>query len=115
MASAFVAWLGAFAFTQAVEVPIYTRLVRGGWVRAAGASALTHPIVWFVFPVLAELMSLDWLTMVIVAELFAWWAEAAYFRRTARISWRRALIATFVANASSVVLGLLSRAWFGWP
>lgn len=115
MFSAFVAWLGAFAFTQAVEVPIYTRLLRCSWMRAAGASTLTHPIVWFVFPVLAEISSLDWLTMVITAELFAWWAEAAYFRKVARTGWRRALLTSFLANASSVTLGLLSRACFGWP
>ncbi|AKV02117.1 hypothetical protein AKJ09_08780 [Labilithrix luteola] len=115
MGSALVGWLGAFAFTQAVEVPIYARALRCGWARAAGASALTHPIVWFVFPAVAELLSLEWLTMVIIAELFAWWAEAAYFRKVARVPWPRALAVSLAANGASVLLGLLSRACFDWP
>lgn len=55
------AWLWAFLFTQAVEVPIYIaalrRAARRGAgapaagriaVAAAGASAITHPILWFL-------------------------------------------------------------------
>src|SRR5262249_35014609 len=55
-------WIYAFLFTQAVEVPIYVFALRGGpetppqralakrVLIAFGASALTHPIVWFVIP-----------------------------------------------------------------
>lgn len=49
------AWFWAFVFTQAVEVPIYVavlglrrRVPRGRLLALAfGASALTHPILWF--------------------------------------------------------------------
>src|SRR5262249_7561235 len=82
----FAAWLSAFAFTQAVEVPIYifglgidgaedATVAR----RAAigfGASALTHPIVWFVIPGLLPWAS--YWSMVAVAETFAVLVEALY-------------------------------------
>ena len=57
----FHAWLSAFAFTQALEVPIYVvglgRDRAGGppgWPARVGlaflASAVTHPCVWYVIP-----------------------------------------------------------------
>jgi hypothetical protein len=49
----------------------------------------------------------------LTAELFAWLAEGAYFRLIWKKprAWRWAL----VANAASLVLGLLSRRLFGGP
>jgi hypothetical protein len=119
-----LAWLGAFAFTQAVEIPIWVhalrkyRIVARGqepWsvgVAAAiafGATAVTHPIVWFVFPRYA---STTYWVMVLEAETFAVLAEAAYaafFNLRWPIAWALA------ANAASAGLGLLSRTLFGWP
>ena len=46
----FLRWLFAFAITQAVECPIYTRVFRVRLPVAFAASALTHPVVCFVFP-----------------------------------------------------------------
>ena len=43
-------WAFAFLFTQVVEIPIYMRGLRVGPVKAFGASAITHPVVWFVIP-----------------------------------------------------------------
>jgi hypothetical protein len=105
------AWLTAFLFTQLVEIPIYWRSLRCSLLAAFGASAITHPIVWFVFfhPALPG----DYITRVIAAELFAWLAEAAYFRFVFHKRW--ALVWSAVANASSFGLGLLSRALFGVP
>jgi hypothetical protein len=102
-----LAWLLAFAFTQAVEIPIYRRAGAPLWV-AFGASALTHPVVWFVFP----RAGLPWLWMVLWAELFAWLAEAAWLR------WhgvRRPLWWSLLANGASLSLGLLSRHFLGGP
>ena len=50
-------WLTAFAWTLAIELPIYTYLV-GGYFRrwwgvvvvAIGINLVTHPMLWFVFP-----------------------------------------------------------------
>jgi hypothetical protein len=104
------AWLAAFLFTQIIEIPIYMRGLGCSPGRAFGASLLTHPVVWFVFSHPA--IPAPYLARVAAAELFAWLAEAAYFRRWGA---RRALFWSLVANAASATLGLTSRALFGQP
>lgn len=115
-----IGWLSAFALTQAVELPIYVRALREGErptidrlpiaiAIAFGASALTHPIVWFVMP---KLIPDNWLTMVIVAELFAITAEAAWLRA---FELPRALAWAGFANAASVLVGIVLRQLIGWP
>jgi hypothetical protein len=116
------AWLGAFALTQIVEVPIYLRalLARDDPDRpfdrllpallvGFGASAITHPIVWFVMP---QLIPNDYVLMVAVAETFAVLAEAAWLRA---FGLRRALLWALFCNAASVLVGLTLRHTFGWP
>lgn len=110
------AWLGAFALTQIVETPIYARALSARCPRwtvrvalAFGASALTHPAVFFVFP---RLFPGDYWTGVAAAELFAVSAEALYLRR---LGVDRAIGWSLLANAASVTLGLVSRAVFQWP
>jgi hypothetical protein len=121
-------WLVAFAFTQVVEVPIYLRATRRRPLVSFGASAITHPIVWFVIPnVWRELylacVRLDphfviasplarYACMVALAETFAIGVEAAYLHTFAV---RKPLVWALVANGASVTLGLASRALFGWP
>jgi hypothetical protein len=121
MSELLLPWLSAFVLTQAVEMPIYVRALREdpatierlpiAIALAFGASALTHPVVWFVIPELVAGPD-DWLTMVIVAELFAILAEAAWLRA---FGLRRALAWAAFANAASVLVGLGSRALFDWP
>lgn len=118
------AWLSAFAFTQVVEVPIYVAALRidgksaerawlrPAWARAGvafGASALTHPVVWFVIP---SLVTSGYWTMVLWAEVFAVVAEAVYFRL---FRLERAFAWSLLANAASAGLGFASRALFEWP
>lgn len=82
---------------------------------AFGASALTHPFVWFVFPSLTEALlatlarvglSLDstarTLVYGVLAEGFAVLAEAGYLRT---FGVRRALAWSLAANTSSVLIG----------
>jgi hypothetical protein len=122
-----LAWLIAFAFTQAVEMPIYVRGARATWAEAFGASALTHPMVWFVIPGWVDAAYLAWLAphpslqlaasgrwwlMLVVAETFAVLAEAGYLAYLRR---PRPLVWSLVANASSATLGLLCRRIFGYP
>jgi hypothetical protein len=71
-------------------------------------SALTHPLVWFVFPRLP----LSYVPMVVCAEVFAVGAEAALLHAL-RVP--RALAWSLVANAASLGAGLLLRALVGWP
>jgi hypothetical protein len=113
------AWLAAFIFTELVEVPIYWLGVPCSLLVAFGASAITHPIVWFGF--FTPLWRATYLTKAICAELFAWLAESIYLRfaargpKGARITLPRALGWSLIANTSSLGLGILSRHLFGVP
>lgn len=106
-------WLRAFALTQLVEAPIYRFGLKVRWTHALAASAVTHPVVWFFFPWLAERLDLGWGTMAVLAELFAWSVEAAYLALAAGARWPRAAVASLVANGASVAVGLALRAAWG--
>jgi hypothetical protein len=106
----FYAWAIAFLFTQMVEVPIYSVGLRVGLLPAFGASAITHPILWFViFPHL----HLSYIWLIVIGESFAFLVEAAYFAIVFRR--RRALLWSALANAASFSTGMLSRWLFGMP
>jgi hypothetical protein len=112
-------WLVAFAFTQVVEVPLWVfvlgrqaspkRSLATRALIAFGASALTHPIVWFVFP---RIVPFGYVVMVALAETFAVVAEAFYTRA---FGLRRALICSLLINGASAGLGFACRSAFGWP
>ena len=104
------AWLVAFAFTQLIEVPLYRRVLDCSIARAFGATALTHPVIWFL---LFPFVQAGYVEKVAAAELFAVVAEALYFAPS--VGLRRAAWASFLANAVSFCLGLLSRAVLGAP
>ena len=103
-------WLLAFALTQLVEVPLYLRAGASGRT-AFLASTLTHPVVWFGFPLLRRL-GLGYWGMVGVAEVFAVAAEALWLRAHGV---RRALAWSLAANVASFLTGLLLRSLFGVP
>jgi len=104
------AWAFAFLFTQMVEVPIYAVALRVRLLAAFGASAITHPVLWFVlFPHL----HLPYVWLIVIGESFALVVEAAYFAFLLRR--RRALLWSLVANAASFGTGMVSRWLFGMP
>jgi hypothetical protein len=103
----FELWLRAFLFTQLVEVPIYRYGLRTSLLRAFGASAITHPIVWWVHAHWAA----PWAVRTTAVELFAVLVEAIWFAVT--YGMRRGLFWSTIANAASLGLGLLSYRWFG--
>jgi hypothetical protein len=107
----FFAWLRSFIFTELVEVPIYARAFGCSLWVAAGASALTHPIVWFVF--FSSAWQASYLTRACCSELFAFLAEAAYFHYA--FHKKRALLWSAVANFASFSLGMICRCYFGLP
>lgn len=110
--SPLVAWISAFAVTQAVEVPVYGRALRARprrWLWAFGASALTHPVVFFAFPWLWP--GGGW-SMVAAAEAFAVAVEAAYL---SALGVERSVAWALLANGLSVAVGLGLRAAVGWP
>ncbi|CAK0756199.1 conserved membrane hypothetical protein [Gammaproteobacteria bacterium] len=109
--SAFGEWLLAFAVSQAIEVPIYLYATRGRWYVSVLASTWTHPIVWFVFPLITPL-SWGWVGMVEAAELFAVLVEASWL---AYNKIRHALGWSLISNAASLGLGLMFRNAWDWP
>jgi hypothetical protein len=112
--SPFLAWLAAFAFTQLVEVPIYAPAFRTKRVlKAFGASAITHPVVWWVIPRLwPDAWGGYWGT-VVVAETFAVVVEAAYLV-VLGVRPRWAVPWSLAANGASCGLGFFVYWCLGW-
>lgn len=110
--SPLVAWLSAFAVTQAVEVPVYVRALKGHsrrWWWAFGASAVTHPVVFFGF---GRLWPGGYWSGVAAAEAFAVAVEAAWL---SALGVERSVAWALLANGLSVAVGLGLRAAIGWP
>lgn len=108
------AWLSAFLFTEAFEVPLYAAaLRRRPLLQALGlaalASLLTHPFVWFLFP---RLVPQPYWLMAVLAESFAVSVEALYLRA---VGAPRPLLLSLLGNGASCGAGLLASAWLGWP
>lgn len=102
-------WLTAFALTQALEMPIY-RWASKSWRVAFFASAITHPVVWFIFPQLV-VFSVPWPAVIALAETFAVVVEWAWLRAN---KVERALAWSLVANGFSFTTGLVLRELTGW-
>ena len=103
-------WVSAFSFTQVIEIPIYVLIFRCTVARAFGASAWTHPLIWF--GIFHPDVPGNYALKIVIAESFAWLGEAAYWRA---FPWKRALLGSLVANTASLAIGLGTRALFGWP
>lgn len=102
-------WGVAFALTQAIEVPIYWLGTRRAplapaWRLAVGfgASALTHPIVFFVLRAWLE-PRLGYWAYLVLAEAFAVIVEGLYLRA---FDVPRPWLLALVANGTSVTTGL---------
>ena len=126
-------WVSAFVFTQAVEIPVYVTLLRRALkadlakrpqrlplqiLLAFGASAITHPVVWFVLPRLEPSFTDPgpaYIEYVIRAESFALVIEALYFYTLCAARFRHALLASLLANGLSASIGMASRSLFGFP
>ncbi|MCB9612553.1 MAG: hypothetical protein H6722_08895 [Sandaracinus sp.] len=135
-----VRWLGAFALTQLVELPLYAHALREAvpsrarWAWAGLPSALTHPLLWWVFPSVAgrlgyvgAVMSLE--LVVVVVEAVALRTIVAGARSTTTTASHLGTeptsflagsrygpwVVAAVANGASVAAGALSRALFAWP
>lgn len=118
-----LAWLDAFLFTQVVEVPIYylgmQRLqAKPRWLKkplppsgmlllAILLSALTHPVVWFVWPRLVQRYEV----MVACAEIFALGTEALVLMASGYGAW--SLLFALLANGASFGLGEFGRRYLG--
>lgn len=107
-------WPIAFVLTQILEMPVYLLGFRDtdlGWPLrigvAFGASALTHPFVWFVFyPLL--LGPLGYNGFFVVTEGTVVVVEGFYLRA---FGIPGAFRLAFLANAFSAFTGLLIAPW----
>ncbi|MCA9604626.1 MAG: hypothetical protein KC619_03465 [Myxococcales bacterium] len=112
-------WLTAFVLTQVVEMGVYAqvpgpaRSLKNRLAIAFGASAITHPIVWFVIAPLYLPLRVDWWTIVAIAEAYAFVVEAIWL-------WlfdyrlRTAILASATANGLSFTIGLFCYEVLGW-
>ena len=76
---------------------------RIAWLAALG-TVCTIPYVWFVFP------TIFWYSAsaaLVVGEIGAFVFEAGIYKIFGKISWRDALIFSFIANAASYFLGIV--------
>jgi hypothetical protein len=127
MTEAIGRWALAFVLTQVIEVPIYVRGLKARPGAAFGASAITHPVVWWVMPAVWRALYVAMRGVApgfrlgevgyfvgygVVAEGFAVGVEAAWFRV---LGYRRAVLWSVVANGASALTGLGLQAVFGWP
>ncbi len=127
MQSYFAHWVFAFVFTQFVEIPIYVRGLRVRPLIAFGASALTHPVVWFVIPGIFRALDrfflghgarfvLDptyrFIAFGVLCEGFAFVAEGFYFMAFRR---KRPFLWSLVANGVSASVGYIFYRLTGWP
>lgn len=105
-------WLYAFAFTQAVEIPIYMRPLKGRYVVAFGASAITHPLLWFVA---GRIHFFQDQNGIYCAEGLVVLVEAAWIYAFGVRPASQALVWSGVANGMSFALGLVSHYYFNFP
>ena len=111
-------WCFAFALTQIVECPVYV-FGFGANVRLAFALPEVWRLVYIAAIGRAPALALSQIAYLAVggaiAETFAVVAEAWLFQHCAGWPVRRALLASLVANGSSVLIGGLSYLVTGWP
>jgi hypothetical protein len=109
----------ALILSIAVEAAVAFVLIRAlGWgsgLNAALAASLgtliTHPVVWHAVPRLEE--TIGYAGAVALAESGVVLVESIPYRLIVPLAWRRALIASLVANGASTAAGLLYYALSG--
>ena len=109
-------WLWAFLFTELVETGVYVQALGARPLRerlaiGLGASAITHPLVWYVIPDVTGSFGLGWWTTVAIAETFAVVVESIWL---AAFGVRHAFVWSFAANMTSFSLGLFGYALLHW-
>jgi hypothetical protein len=108
----------ALVLSIAIEAVIAFALVRGlSWgsgLHAAAAAAVgtlvTHPFAWHGISRLEGVIGYG--SAVAVVETGVVLAESIAYRLIVPLAWRRALIASLIANAASTAAGLLYYALF---
>ncbi len=105
----------AFLLTLVLETAVLFLLLRKKYpageiaLNSALANAMTHPLVWFLFP----LVGLGYWTQLGLSELFAFSAETVLFSRMFKgMQLKEAALLSLAANAVSFGAGLLALALY---
>ncbi len=108
-------WPASFLLTLVVELPLYVAVSRKrvpvwtGCLAGAVCSATTHPLLWFVWPLVVK----RYVLFVVTGELLVLAIEGAVFYALTRpTSWTLSYLAGFVANAASLGVSLILIYWF---
>ena len=107
----FIAWLITITIETGVILVIFKYVLKNYVTEfklvvfaSIFASSLTLPYVWFVFPYLPNL---HYPQNLILSELFAWLAEALFYKIFLKLSPKQALLISLAANLASFVFGFL--------
>lgn len=114
----FQAWWPAFLTTILVETPIYTlfsqqRLgLANALIVGVALQAVTHPCFWLAWDALGDFAYTHYIPAVVGFELVITLAEAGLLlwvlgRANPRTGFATGLLASTVANVSSILVGLL--------
>lgn len=104
-------FLVSLILTLFIEVPIVLILLRfiSPKIRlyktlliAILATSLTLPYLWFIFPVYIE-----YPFYIIIGEIIVFLIESLIYWQLIQITFRKALLISFIANLSSLLIGLL--------
>lgn len=105
-------WLRAFSLTLLIELLVAVPLLRGVAGRQRRVSAVifaqlvTHPAVWFIFPLIGWSQPI----YLLVAESWAVLLECGlYLLAFPALRWSKALGVAALANAASFAVGQLLR------
>lgn len=115
-------WIPALLATVVLEAPFWMWARRGAAravdvVHVVTPSLVTHPVVWFVSPVVVVVVPMCqpdpmacYPAQIAIAELFAIAVEAAWWQSLSNDRWRRAIGISVAANGFSVAAGYALRA-----
>ena len=107
-------FLEAYFLTLVIETAILYLLLRKSQKttdilkNSFAANTLTHPIVWFVFP----LLGLSYPLQLAFSELFAFLFEAWVYATLFKMKSRDAVFVSFTCNTISFLSGLLIQSVF---
>lgn len=103
-------WLSAFVLTQIIEISVGLLIWRADVSRRKVivsvflASSMTHPIVWFVMPRLAQEYGWSYLMFLAIAESYAYIFEFGWYRY---LKAEKPFLLSCVLNSCSFFAGLL--------
>ena len=104
-------WIMAFTLTQVIEITVGMLFWRDKEVSSLrkisilfGASLITHPMVWFVFPQIRDEGGFSYGEYLLMAESYAYGVEALYYYAF-RV--QRPILLSVIANTCSFLTGVM--------